>query len=101
MPRVQYTNMFRKPVVSVTATMPTPKRMTELRYWLKGAQTALKEIPRTIAESDSMADQSIGNDGWFVFNTDVDAKWITFHLQNKIGEKASIVIDRKFNNMGA
>lgn len=101
MPRVQYTNQFRRPMVSVTATMPTPKRMTELRFWLKGAQAALKEIPRVIAESEGMSDRSIGNDGWFVFNSDADAKWVVFHLQNRIGEKASIVIDRKFNNMGA
>lgn len=98
MPRVQFTNTMRN--ISVTKGMVTPKRMGELRFWLKGAQAVIKEIPRQIAESEGMADRSIGSDGWFVVNTDVDAKWIKFNLENRIGEKAVILIDRKFQSMG-
>lgn len=95
MPLAQYTNMFKKPAVQVNRTIPTPKRMTELRYWLKEAQKWIPEIPRQIAESEASADRSIGTDGWFVANTDVDIKWIKFNLENRIGERAHLVINRE------
>lgn len=98
MPRVQFVNQHRQ--LSVTVGMPTPKRMTELRFWLKAAQTHIRHIPRQIAESETSADRSIGSDGWFVSNADADAKWIRFTLENRIGEKAHIVIDRKYDAMG-
>lgn len=93
MPIAQYTNMHRS--ISVNRSMPTPKRMSELRYWLKEAQKWIKEIPRQIAESEASADRSIGTDGWFVANTDVSVKWIKFNLENRIGEKAHLVINRQ------
>lgn len=98
MPTVQYVNMLTKE--TVTRSMLTPKRITELRHWLKGAQGAIKEIPRQIAESEQSADRSIYSDGWFVANTDVDVKWIKFNLENRVGEKAHIVIDRRTNAIG-
>lgn len=98
MPTVQYVNMHRK--VSETRNMPTPKRITELRYWLKGAQAAIPNIPRQIAESEASANNGIFGDGWFVSNTDVDIKWIKFNLENRLGEKAHIVINRQTNAMG-
>ena len=85
--------MFRKQ--DVIRNMPTPKRMTELRYWLKGAQTAIKEIPRTIAESSGMVGMHDGHDGWFVHTSDVDKDYIRFNLENRFGEKAQIVIKRR------
>jgi hypothetical protein len=97
MPLVNFVNMHRK--INVTRSMLTPKRITELRYWLKGAQNVIPEIPRNVAESEGMASRQMGSDGWFVFNTDVDVKWITFHLQNAMGEKAQIVINRKSNGI--
>lgn len=93
MPTVQYVNMFKKQ--HVTRSMPTPKKMGEIRYWLKEAQKWIKEIPRQIAESEGMADRSIYSDGWYVVNSDVDVKWIRFNLCNRIDEKATIVIDRQ------
>ena len=93
MPTVQYVNEYRQ--VRVTRDMPTPKRITELRHWLKGAQSAIPQIPRQIAESEGMANNQIGSDGWFVFITDVDVKWIKFTLQNRLQEKAHIVINRQ------
>jgi hypothetical protein len=98
MPTVQYVNQFRKQ--NVTREMLTPKRITELRYWLKGAQAVIKEIPRMIAESEASADWSIGTDGWFVATSDVDIKWVKFTLENRIGEKAHIVIHRQSRILG-
>lgn len=96
MPKVQYVNMIRK--IDKSASFPTPKRITELRYWLKACQVALSDIPRNIAESEESADRSLSPDlSWFVANSDIDAKWIKFNLENRLGEKAHIVIDRKFN----
>lgn len=95
MPTVQYVNEYRQ--VRVTRDMPTPKRMTELRYWLKGAQNVLKEIPRQIAESEGMASTSIMAEGWFVSQTDVDVKWVKFTIENRLGERGHIIINRQTN----
>jgi hypothetical protein len=98
MPTVQYVNQFRKQ--NITKEMLTPKRITELRYWLKGAQAVIKEIPRMIAESEQSADRSIGTDGWFVATSDADVKWVKFSLENRLGEKAHIVIHRQSKLLG-
>jgi len=98
MPRVQYVNMMRG--INETRTMPTPKRIGEMRYWLKGAIRLFKDCPKNIAESEGMADNSIGSDGWFVASSDADAKWVRFDLENRLGEKAQIVIDRTFKGLG-
>jgi len=92
MPTVQYMNAHRKH--QVTRNIPTPKRITELRYWLKEVQKAIPEVPKQIAESEGMASHQIGSDGWFVCNVDADLKWIKFNLENRVGEKAHIVIRR-------
>src|SRR5262245_38280849 len=91
MPTVQFVNMGRK--INKTATMPTPRRITELEQWLKHAQLAIPEIPRSIAGAPELA-VTQWSDGWHVFSTDISDKWIKFNLQNKFGEKAHIVIDR-------
>lgn len=98
MPTVQYVNEYRQ--VRETRQMPTPKRITELRYWLRGAQQAIPKIPRNIAEAEGMADNSIGSDGWFVYTSDVDVKWVKFTIQNRIHERAHIVINRQTNALG-
>jgi hypothetical protein len=98
MPTVQYVIQFRKQ--NITKEMLTPKRITELRYWLKGAQAVIKEIPRMIAESEQSADRSIGTDGWFVATSDADVKWVKFSLENRLGEKAHIVIHRQSKLLG-
>lgn len=98
MPRAQF--VMQSLGINVTRSFPTPKRMGELRYWLKAVQNHIKEVPRHIAESEISADRSIGSDGWFVSNADADAKWIKFNLENKLGQRADIVIDRKFQNLG-
>lgn len=95
MPIAQYQNVFKKPPQHVTRNIPNPKRITELKYWLKMCQQWIPEIPRQIAESEMSANRQMGSDGWFVSNTDVDIKWIKFNLENKLGEKATIVIDRR------
>lgn len=95
MPRVQFVNVVQG--INVTRDMTTPKRMTELSKWLKGAQAAIKEIPRVIADSEISANRSIGSDGWFVSNTDIDIKWIKFNLESRWGGRADIVIDRQSN----
>ena len=98
MPRAQFVHQAMG--INVTRSFPTPKRMGELRFWLKAAQLAIAQIPRNIAESQVSADRQIGSDGWFVSNSDADAKWIKFNLEDRFGNKADIVIDRKFQNMG-
>ena len=98
MPTVQYVNKFRKE--TITKNIPTPKRITELRFWLKECQKWIPQIPRPIAESEQSADNTIGSDGWFVATFDVSVRWIKFSLENRIGEKAHIVIDRQSNPLG-
>lgn len=98
MPTVQYTNLLAN--ISRTSSMPTPKRITELRHWLRGAQTAIREIPRNIAEAQSMAIMGVGHDGWYVQNSDVSQKWIKFNIENRFGERAHIVIDRTPRGLG-
>lgn len=93
MPTVNFVNQLRG--VSIVRGMPTPKRMSEIRYWLKGAQAAVPQIPRTIAESEGMSVHTEGHDGWFVATSSVDVKWIKFDLENRFGEKAQIIIRRK------
>lgn len=97
MPRLQFTQMSKG--INKLASFPTPKRMNELRFWLKAAQQWCKEIPRQIGESEPQADRLMGSDGWYVFNSDADAKWIKFELRNRYDDKAQIVIDRKASNM--
>lgn len=89
MPRVQFVNQAKG--ISVTRDMPTPKRMSEIRYWLKEAQKWLPSIPKKIAESPNMIAHI---DDWWVSSSSVDVKWIKFELENRIGERAQIVIDR-------
>lgn len=98
MPRAQFVNTRRG--INVSAAFPTPKRMTELRFWLKSVKAHIKEVPKNIAESEGMADRTLTEDGWFVATSDADEKWIRFNLENRFGETAQIVIDRKYNNMG-
>lgn len=92
MPRANFVCQYYK--INRSSSFPTPKRITELRYWLKAVQNVIKEIPRQIAESEASAERAIGNDGWFVAHTDVDQKWIRFDLEDRVGIKAQIVIDR-------
>lgn len=93
MPVAQYVNVFEKR--HITKNILTPKRITELKYWLKECQKTIKEMPQVIAESEGMVDHTLPVDkSWFVATYDVDVKWIKFNLENRLGEKAHVVIDR-------
>lgn len=89
---VQYFNVHRNQ--RVTRNLHTPKRMTEIKYWIKEVQKTIKECPKYIAPSLEEADNSTGSDGWFVMYEDVTIKWIKLEIHNKFGEKAHIVISR-------
>jgi hypothetical protein len=93
MPQVNFVNTRRG--INIVRGMPTPKRITELRYWLRGAQGVIQEIPRVIAEAQSMAIRSPGQDGWFVQHSEVSREWIRFDLENHFGERSQVVIQRK------
>lgn len=99
MPQVNFVRQSKG--INIVRNMPTPKRVGEIRYWLKGAQAYIKEIPRTIAESESMSYPMEGHDSWFVATSDVDVKWIRFNLENRFGDTAQIVINRKVSGLGA
>jgi len=87
MATVQFRNELRK--INITKVMRTPKKITALTQWLKEARKAISEIP-----------DEYDVEGWFVMSQDVSINFIRFDLQNRIGEKAYIVIDRKARRFG-
>lgn len=99
MPTVEYSNLIRK--IKVSRGMITPKKIQDLSKWLKQAQISVKEIPRNIASCATVVDRSISPDmSWFVSDEEVSVKYIRFDIENLLGEKAHIVINRSTNSMG-
>ena len=96
MPWVQYVDETKG--INEQAGMATPRRITELRWWLKTAQLSLRAIPKFIAESEWQTAQLPNQDSdplWYVETTDVSERWVKFTLRNRWGVRSHIVIDRK------
>ena len=85
MPVAQYVNhntQERK-----TATMPTPKRITDMLRWYKDAKKVIPEIP------------ALGQ-GWNIEYQDANTDWIRFDLRSREGGKANLVIMRQQGKFG-
>lgn len=87
MPIVQYVNKVED--VRKTATMPTPKRNSEMLYWFKAARKVIPEIPNP------------GVDGWIIEHQDANTDWIRYDLRSPIHGKANVVIMRQQAKFGS
>lgn len=93
MPQVQFSYPAKK--IQATRGMPTPKRMSELRYWYKDARKAIPAIPEINGPSDRdgrmWREQSV---------PEVSDSFIRWTLENDKGERAYVVIARKAPSIG-
>lgn len=92
MPQVQFSYPAKK--LQATRGMPTPKRMSELKYWYKDARKAIPAIPEMgVPDADGRMwrEQS---------NVEVSDAFIRWTLENDRGERAYVVIARKAPSIG-
>lgn len=83
MPTVQYIHNGE----IFTKQMITPKQITKVEKWYKEARKALPQIPE--AQVGLFMDRE-----WMITWYETNPKWVKFDLENRIGEKAYIVILR-------
>lgn len=92
MPTIQFLDRDQK---TFDGSMPTPKRVTELKYWYKAARTALPRanIPSLSAgvEGGLVCPES----KWLCTETTVTESYIVFKLLfQPTSERATLVIKR-------
>jgi hypothetical protein len=87
MAQVQYVGPLGEP--NVTRTLQAPKKMYELAHWYKAARKRIPQIPEV--EGATYHQRS----GFALVNTTYDLKWITFELEDLVGNRAKIVINRQ------
>lgn len=68
--------------IEVTRTMATPKTQT-LEAWFKDIRKIIPQVPNP-KDTD-----------WQIHHQHATLQWITFEMQNSIGERCVIVVDRK------
>jgi len=91
MPLAQFTDERRG--IKITKGFLTPKRMSEIKYWMKAAKAAIPEIPQEITEVEGQ--QSANPLAWYLYMIDSNLDWINFDIRNGIGERAYITIKRR------
>jgi hypothetical protein len=63
--------------------MPSPKRIQEIKYWLRGARAVLPKIP------------SVEVTDWRILGEPkISVQEIRIELTNTVGERATVIIDR-------
>lgn len=74
---------FRYPTknIEVTKLVATPKKQT-LEAWFKDIRKIIPQVPNP-KETD-----------WQIHHQQATTQWITFEMQNSIGERCVIVVDR-------
>lgn len=90
MPRVQ----FSKPQegVNVTRAFPTPKNIQSHAAWLRAAQKVIPAIP------DCWSSRATHT----IMREIVDARSLMFELHERgTGERCAVVIERKYEHIGA
>lgn len=86
MPVAQY--VFKVHNITVTRNMRTPIKITSLEHWFREARKSIGDLPNAYDPAT----------GWrLAADPDVSIKWIRFDLENTLGEKAQLVIDRTRN----
>lgn len=85
MPKVQYHCKVRN--IRMDATMPTPKRITELKYWFKEARKALSVIPQ------------VDHGEYIIEHQTADKDYVRFDLIDAKGIKSNVVIQRNYSAM--
>lgn len=86
MPAVQFRNQVQG--VEVNKTMSTPKKMSTLDAWFKEIRKIIPQVPNP-KDTD-----------WQIHHQHATLDWITFEMQNSIGERCVIVVDRKHSQFG-
>lgn len=74
---------------SKTGRMFSPKKITDLKAWLKAARTVVREIPDT------------KNTDWYVKNEEATQTHVKFFLLNSVGDWATVTIDRRVSKFGS
>lgn len=87
MPLAQYRFPTANPPIEVTRRMGAPKIATT-KAWYKAARAVIPQVPN-LKETD-----------WEIFSEEVTLGWVRFNLQNSVGEKAYLVIDRNVPSIG-
>lgn len=83
MPTVQY--VYSGEIM--TRQMPTPKSISKVYSWFKGARKVIPSIP--VATIDVFGDNE-----WMIEHHETDVKWVKFELLSKRSERAVLVILR-------
>src|SRR5262249_33252078 len=80
----------------ITKRMFTPKKkMTDPLQWYKDARKLIKELPQLSTAPVRTKEQ------WrLICEPETSVRWIKFTLENGIGEKAHLVIDRTASSLG-
>lgn len=90
MPRAQFS--MPQAGINVTRAFPTPKRIQDRNAWLRAAHKVIPDIP------DCWSSRATHT----IMREIIDAKHLMFELhERKTGERCSIVIERKFEHIGA
>lgn len=79
MAAVQYRNQVQG--LEINKSMPTPKRQT-LEAWFKDIRKIIPEVPNP------------GATDWQIHHQHATTQWITFEMQNSIGERCVVIVDR-------
>lgn len=71
--------------INIVRSIRTPKRITELKYWVKEVRKAIPECPKFFD----------GDTVWTVFREEISIDKVYLEFRNRIGEKSYLIIDRK------
>lgn len=76
--------------IPISRKFGAPKKVTEMSAWFKAARKVIPEIPDP------------KNSDWIIYHEEAsrDAKHIHFEMQNTVGERCSIIIDRTISLIG-
>jgi hypothetical protein len=80
MAAVQFRN--QKANIEVSKTMTTPKKQT-LEAWFKDIRKIIPQVPNPKTTD------------WQIHHQEATIKWITFEMQNSVGERCVVVVDRQ------
>ena len=86
MAAVQFRNQVSN--LEINKTMPTPKKLTSLEAWFKDIRKIIPQVPNP-KDTD-----------WQIMHQHATLQWITFEMQNSIGERCVVVVDRTKSQFG-
>jgi hypothetical protein len=90
MPRAQFS--MPQAGINLTRAFPTPRLVQSHKAWLRAAQKAIPEIP------DCWSSRATHT----IMREIIDARHLMFELHDRrTGDRCSIVIERKYEHIGA